>query len=454
MDYGILSLFPTLLVLIIALSTKRSVEALLIGSLLGCVIVGGSDFFTVFADTWLKVMGDPTIGWLILVCGLFGSLIALLVRTGGALAFGNLVTKYIRNRAGALLTTWILGIIVFIDDYLNAITVSSVMVKVTDRFKISREMLAYVVDSTGATVCILIPFSTWSIFVSGLIDESKIYAGGSGLEMYISAIPFMFYAWVAILVVPLVSAGIIPLLGSMKRSEIRSRTTGQMIPPGSEKESIASNDVLKSQARNPKFYNFAIPITALIFFTIYFDIDAYKGVLVAFAITIILYGVQRMMRITEIFDVAIDGFKSMIYPLAIVVSSFILKEINDVLRLTEFVISSVKPILSPELMPVIVFIVLAGIAFSTGSFWGLYAVALPIVLPLAAEMNVNLPLAIGAVISAGAFGSHACFYADATVLSAKGSGCKSSDHAITQLPYVLISAAIASVLFIITGYTI
>jgi Na+/H+ antiporter NhaC len=160
------------------------------------------------------------------------------------------------------------------------------------------------------------------------------------------------------------------------------------------------------------------------------------------------------MRFAEIFDVAIDGFKSMIYPLAIVVSSFILKEINDELHLTEFVISSVKPILSPEWMPVTVFIVLAGIAFSTGSFWGLYAVALPIVLPLAVEMNVSLPLAIGAVISAGAFGSHACFYADATVLSAKGSGCKSSDHAITQLPYVLISAAVASVLFVITGYMI
>jgi Na+/H+ antiporter NhaC len=129
-------------------------------------------------------------------------------------------------------------------------------------------------------------------------------------------------------------------------------------------------------------------------------------------------------------------------------------DVNDALGLTNYVINSVKPILSPSLLPVVVFISLSSIAFAAGSFWGLYAVSLPIVLPLAVEMDVYLPLAIGAVISAGAFGSHACFYADATVLSAKGSGCTSMDHALTQLPYALISAGIASIMFLLAGFII
>ncbi len=454
MEYGIISLVPTLIVLVIALTTKRTIEALIAGSIVGFIIIGKHNFFTVLSDTTLKVMADPTIGWIILVCGLFGSIIAMIVRAGGALAFGNFVTRLIKNRADALIVTWILGIVVFIDDYLNAITVSSVMQKVTDKYKIPREMLAYVVDSTGATVCILIPFSTWSIFVSGILQDSSIESAGSGLSIYLSAIPYMFYAWVAVIVVPLVAINIIPTLGAMKKAEHRAGSTGQTIPPGSENEGISKSEVLESQRENPKFYNFFIPIITLIFFTIYFDIDAFKGVLAALGVTLVLYPLQRIITLAEIFDVAIEGFKSMIFPLAIVVSSFILKEVNDALRLTEYIIEIVTPILSPNLLPLVVFIVLASIAFATGSFWGLFAISLPIVIPLAIEMNVNLPLAIGAVISSGAFGSHACFYADATVLSAKGSGCKSIDHAITQLPYVLISAGIASVLFIIAGFTI
>jgi Na+/H+ antiporter NhaC len=167
-----------------------------------------------------------------------------------------------------------------------------------------------------------------------------------------------------------------------------------------------------------------------------------------------LYLIQGIMKFSEIFDVAIEGFKTMIFPLLIVISSYILIDVNDALGLTDYVISSVKPILSSSLLPVVVFVVLALVAFASGSFWGVYAVSLPIVLPLAIELGVHLPLAIGAVISAGGFGSHACFYADATVLSAKGSGCKSMDHALTQLPYVLISAGIASIMFILAGFII
>lgn len=457
--YGFISLIPALSVLVLALVTRRTLEALIGGTLIGFAIWKKGDFFTGFADAAIKVMSDPTIGWIILVCGLFGSLIALLVKSGGALAFGAFIVRFVKSRKSALLSTWILGLVIFIDDYLNALTVSSAMKKVTDRFKVSREMLAYVVDSTAAPVCVLLPFSTWAIFVAGLLESSGATAQGEGLDLYMSTIPYMIYAWVAVLLVPLVCLGVVPHLGAMKRAEKRvlENAEGEYVddfdalPHCPEGEATLSADVAAGAVERPRLHNFLIPIAVLIFFTIYFGIDAFKGVLIATAAASVLYGVQRLMTLHEVFDTCMDGFKTMIPPLAIVVTSFMLKEVNDGLGLTNYVIETVKPLMSPALLPAVAFVSLSLVTFATGSFWGVYAVALPIVVPLAQTIGVPMPLAIGAVISAGAFGSHACFYGDATVLSATGSGCSPIDHALTQLPYAILSAVLTAVFFLAAG---
>jgi Na+/H+ antiporter NhaC len=461
--YGVISLIPALTVLILALVTKRTLEALIGGTLIGFVIWKKGDFFGGFADSALKVMADPTIGWIILVCGLFGSLIALLVKSGGALAFGQFIVRFVKSRKSALLSTWILGLVIFIDDYLNALTVSSAMKEVTDRFKVSREMLAYVVDSTAAPVCVLLPFSTWAIFVAGLLESTGASAQGEGLSLYVKTIPFMFYGWTAVLLVPLVCLGFIPHLGSMKAAEARVAEkhpnseeiddTGLLNSPThfTDGEEPLSAEVSPKAFEKPRLFNFLLPIIVLIFFTVYFDIDAFKGVLIATGFALVLFGAQKLMSFNELFDTVLDGFKTMIPPLAIVVTSFMLKEVNDGLGLTNYIIETVKPLMGPALLPAVAFVSLSLVTFATGSFWGVYAVALPIVVPLAQTIGVPMPLAVGAVISAGAFGSHACFYGDATVLSATGSGCSPIDHALTQLPYAVVSAVMATLLFVVAG---
>lgn len=449
--YGIISLIPAFSVLVLALITKRTFEALVGGTLLGFIILNKQDFFGAFINSSLKVMGDPTIGWIILVCGLFGSLIALLVKSGGAIAFGNFLIRYVKSKKSALMTTWLLGLVIFIDDYLNALTVSSAMKKVTDKFRVSREMLAYVVDSTAAPVCVLVPFSTWAIFVSGLLEKTEAAEAGQGLSVYISAIPYMVYGWVAIVVVPLVALAIIPVFGPMKKSEQRASETGEVVPPGTGKIDALEDDVAEAAKENPKLYNFLVPIVLLIFATWYFDVDALKGVVIAIVAAIIMYLVQKVMSMDEIFDTIFEGFKTMVFPLGIVVVSFMLKEVNDGLGLTNYVIETVKPLMSGSMLPVVTFLSLSVITFATGSFWGVYAVSFPIVIPLALALDANLALAIGAVISSGAFGSHSCFYGDSTVLSATGSGCKPIDHSLTQIPYALLTAAISAVIFVILG---
>ena len=169
------------------------------------------------------------------------------------------------------------------------------------------------------------------------------------------------------------------------------------------------------------------------------------------AITLLLIFYQKLLSPTEAFDTVIDGFKTMIVPLGTIIAGFMLKEVNDQLGLTAYIIDSVQPLMTPKLLPVVTFLTMALVAFATGSFWGIFAVAIPVVMPLALSVGADMSLVIGALISASAFGSHTCFFGDSTVLSAYGSGCTVVDHALTQLPYALLAASLAALAFIVVA---
>lgn len=448
--HGVISLLPTLTVVFLALWTRKTFEALLGGTILGYLLLSPQTFFSAFSEGVLRVMQDSTIGWIILVCGLFGSLIHLLAQSGGALAFADFMLRHVKSRRGALLVTWLLGLSIFIDDYLSALTVGSTMKKLTDRFQVPREMLAYVVDSTAAPVCVLIPLSTWAIYIAGLLESEGVTTPGMGLQGYLQVIPFIAYGWAAAVLVPLVALGILPPLGAMRKAEERAKT-GILAPPGSEAISL---HLPESQSGSiPKLGNFVWPVLVLIGATVYYEIDAFKGILTAVAFTIAFYVAQKAMSFAQTVDGVFEGFKTMLHALAIVVMSFVLKEVNEQLGLTTYIIDGVSPWMNRALLPVIAFVSLSVVTFATGSFWGVYAISLPIIIPLAASLEVHPWLAIGTVVSAGAFGSHACFYGDATVLSSSATGCNNMAHVLTQLPYALLAGLIAVFVYLILGYT-
>ena len=437
-----LVLIPAAVTIVIAILSRRPIESLLSGVIVGLLMLEPGATLTNFSAILLDVMMDETIAWIIIVCGLMGSLISLLMRVGAANAFSDALAVRAQSSGSALLYTWLLGLVIFVDDYLNALAVGSSMRKVTDKFKVSREMLSYVVDSTAAPICVLVPVSTWAVFYAGLFMESGFAEEGQGMALYISAIPYMLYPIVAVLLVPLVATGRIPALGLMKRAEAMAQA-GQM-PEISEEFAIQTS---RASDRPVKLYHFILPIVALLLFSLWGDPwnpDVQLGVIVAVALTILLFGTQKLMGWTDMFDSVLDGIKIMLPALTIVVMAFMFKEVNDRLGLAPFVIDTVAPVMTPVLLPLVVFITMAFISFATGSSWGVFAIAIPIILPLAEAMGVSIPLAIGAIVSASAFGSHACFYSDATVLAAQGSGCDVMDHALTQIPYALIAAVIAS----------
>ncbi len=449
MEYGIVSLLPTALVLALAIKTQRTLESVVAGAIFAFLIMDGMGFVESLAEVSLSVLRDEDIAWIILVCALYGVFIALLVRSGGSMAFGRLLLARLQNKRQSLLATWVLGLVIFLDDYLNSLTVGATMKAVTDRFKTSRAMLAYVVDSTAAPLCLLIPISSWGAYFAGLLEKNTVAADGQGLNLFIESIPFMFYPIIAVLVVPLVVLGIIPRLGAMAKAEALAEESGEL--------GISEDPSNEMEFGSGGAGTFFIPIAALLYFTIFPvlslspSVDLLRGVIAGIIVTLAYYASLRIMPLSELFDTCTNGIKIMVPVLAMLLALFVFVEANDRIGLTDYVIQAVKPYMTATWLPVIIFITMSAVSFATGSNWGVIAIAMPVAFPLAEAYGVSIPLVIGALLSASGFGSHACFYSDSTVLSAQGAGCDTYQHAITQLPYAVISAMIAALFFFIAA---
>lgn len=462
--YGAFSLAPAIFLIIYIFATKRILEALILSSLIGFIMVsrpgtmGSGDswagnIFSNFSDGIIGVMMDEDIAWLIIVCGLMGSIIALIERSGGSYAFGEWLSKKAKTRNSSLIWTWLLGIAIFMDDYLNSLTVGSCMTALTDKHKVPREFLSYIVDSTAAPLCVIIPISTWAVFVSRILETNGWAPDGEGLLYFIKTIPYNFYGWIAAIIVPLVILGIIPIFGPMKRAFKRVEAGGPLAPPGSEKIDIrAGKESLIPD--NSRISNLFLPILVLVASTIILDFDMQLGVLVTLGFMFILYMWQGVMSAEDFTDIALDGLKNMIMPLLLMILAFLFADVNEQIHFTYYVITSATNIVTPELLPLIVFIALAVTEFITGTNWGMYIIALPIVIPLAQSLDADVTLAVSAVLSAGVFGSHVCFYSDATVITSSATGCNNFDHAMTQAPYGILAAIISALFFLVAGFIV
>ena len=443
---GIITLVPTFVVLATAIITHRPVASLIVGVLVGILLNTPKNILGSFSEITLEVMQDPQIAWVIMVCGLMGSLFYLLMAAGGVEAFTLAMAKRANTRKKSLLITWFLGLTMFLDDYLSAIVIGNSMKKVTDKFKVSRSMLAYIVDSTAAPICVLVPISTWAVYFSVILESTDNISLGEGMQYYISAIPFMFYPIVALLLVPLVASERFPLIGPMKEEELKA---SHMNSISQSKDQDSKN--IRTQSN---IWVFVLPLLTLILFSWFNNIDLLRGIIATLMLVIPIMIGLKIIDMNSAFDAILDGFKVMIPPLMIVVAAFMFKVINDQLGMPQYVIETMKPILSPTFFPVIVFITMAFVSFATASNWGIYLIVIPIVLPLGIALEVPIPLIIGAVLSASTFGSHACFYTDATVLAAQSSGVDTMKHALTQFPYALIAALTASIAYIAYAYIV
>ncbi len=467
--FGIYSTIPAIFLVFYIFFTKRMFEGLLLASLMGMIMMGPAEVLDTFSNAILEDMMSEDIAWLILVCGLMGSIIAMLEKAGGAYAFGNWVASRAKTKTGVLMWSWVLGMIIFLDDYLNALVVGSCMAPVCDRHKQPREFLAYIVDSTAAPMCVIIPISTWGVFVGKILEENNWAPDGQGLFYFIKTIPYDIYAWVGVIIIPLFIYGIIKPFGPMKKAYERIEAGGPVAPPGSEKIDIHGGQLNVDVPENPRMRDFLVPIVSLIFFTL-FDVTNFvhtgdffgsisiesiameRGVYITMAVCFVYYIAEGVLTAEEYWDCTMNGIKNMFNSIMLMILAFLFAAVNEEIGFTQYMIESSLRWMTPQLMPVIVFLVLSITEFVTGSNWGMYIIALPIVIPLAQELGVNVALAVGAVISAGVFGSHICFYSDATVITSAACGCENFAHAKTQIPYGLLVCVITLVAYLACGF--
>jgi len=449
--YGLLSLVPVVIVIVMALATKRTLESLIVGSMIGYIILDGTGFFTSWMNSAMTVFGDSA--WYILVFGVFGIIIMLLEKSGGAQGVSTLGTRFAKSRAMALMATWVLGLLIFIDDYLNNLGVSVAMRNVTDKFKVSRELLAYVINSTGAAVCVLIPISSWAVFMTGQYESLGITDNGSSLGAYISSIPYMFYAWIAVFMAPLLIYKIIPLFGPMKAAELRANETGDVFPQSYHNNKDGAEELKEEMdPAKAKAINFVLPMVIFVIMTVASKGDILLGGMITVVACAILYIPQKLMRPAEFCDISFKGFTSMSFVTGLVLTSFILGAANERLGLTPYIIENVQPLLSPALLPMISFLLVAFLAFACGSFWGIIAIVAPIIFPLAQAMDCNVFLIGAAIVSGTVFASHTCFYADAVTLISAGTQIQNTDYAKTSIPIAMIPLILSAILYLIFGF--
>jgi len=449
MNLGLISLILMAMIILAAVFTKRCTASLLVGSIIGAVFLYGKDFIIVWTEKLIKVVAENA--WLWLVCGFFGILIFLMRISRGTLGFSKTIEKLCKTQKSSMLAAFFLGILIFIDDYLNVLTIGVCMKDLFDKRKLPREVLAFLLDSTGAPICVLLPFSSWAAFYSMLFMDYEVVSDKfeSPFSAYTAAIPFMFYPLIAILIVFLFCIGKFHKLGAMKRAYERVEKTGMVY---SERSRKYNYDVQNSaDIKDCSIYDFIIPLAILIVVCIITG-EILDGLVVSLIISVIMFLIRKKISADQFLEASIAGFSDMMSIFFLLVACFICQKITNEMGMVDFIITIIKPILTPKLLPMIAFILIAILAFATGSDWGMSAMAIPVFIPLAASTGANIVLTMAAIVSGGTFGSHACFYADATVLSSKSACIDNLDHAFSQLPYVLIAAGLSLICFAVFGF--
>lgn len=447
---GILTAIPAAFLIIFIFATKRIVEGLAFATLLGCIMNYKGEFFGPFNDILIGVLLNEDMAWLIIVCGLMGGIVSVIEKSGGGFAFGNFAVKYAKTEKPTLFATMVCSLLLSIDDYLSVLTTGSAMTPINDKHKTPREMVAYVVDSTAAPACVLNPISTWAIFIGGLMVAEGLGAENQQVLTYIKVIPYSFYAIATMVVLILVLAGVIPKFGPMKGAYERVKAGGPLAPPGSERIDMRTGQNEMEIPDKPKLYNFFVPILVLVGATIFFDFDMQMGVLTTIGFNFLFFVFQGMDPLDYV-DEVLRGLKNMLLPLLLMVLAFSFADMCKTIGFMDFVTEFATRNVTPGMLLFVIFLLFAMTEFIMGINWGMYIIALPIVVPVATGLGVDPFVAVGAVTSAGVWGSHCCFYSDATILTSASTGCDNFRHAITQIPFGLLGGILAAVAYLVLG---
>ena len=465
------ALVPPIVAICLALITKEVYSSLFVGIVIGGLFYSGFSFegtvLHVFQDGIVGVLTDSYNMGILVFLVILGAMVCMMNKAGGSAAFGHWASTHIKTRAGAQIATIALGILIFIDDYFNCLTVGSVMRPVTDKHNVSRAKLAYLIDATAAPVCIIAPISSWAAAVTGFVE------GEDGFGIFIRAIPYNYYALLTILTMFLLVLTKVDF-GPMKKHE-ENALKGDLYTTEDRPYATAEKEV---QEGTGKVVDLVFPIIALIvccvlgmiytggffqgvgFVEAFSASDASVGLMLGsffgMLITVIFYQIRKVLKFTDSMSCIPEGFKAMVPAILILTFAWTLKAMTDSLGAKEFVAGVVKGASGSflSLLPAIIFLVACFLAFATGTSWGTFGILIPIVVNVFAGTNETMMIiSISACMAGAVCGDHCSPVSDTTILSSTGAKCDHMDHVTSQLPYA-VTVAIASIAgYIVVGLT-
>ena len=465
------ALLPPLVAIILALITKEVYSSLFVGIVVGALLYSGFKFegtvTQIFEGGIIKVLSDSYNVGILIFLVILGSVVCMMNKAGGSAAFGRWASKKIHTRVGAELAAIVLGILIFIDDYFNCLTVGSVMRPVTDRHHVSRAKFAYLIDATAAPVCIIAPISSWAAAVSGFVE------GQDGLAIFVKTIPYNFYAILTIVMM----VGMVLMkteFGAMRTHEINA-LNGDLYTTSARPYENATDD----ETPNPRgrVIDLVIPIVVLViccvismiytggffsgtdFVTAFSQSDASVGLAMGSAFglvfAIIFYMIRRVINFRDCMGCIPEGFKAMVPAIMILTFAWTLKAMTDSLGAAVFVEEAMRSVAGgiEVILPAIIFLVGCGLAFATGTSWGTFGILIPIVVAVFEKSSPEMMIISMSACMAGAVcGDHCSPISDTTIMASAGAQCDHVTHVSTQLPYALLAAAVSFVTYIVAGF--
>lgn len=465
------ALLPPLVAIILALITKEVYSSLFVGIVVGALLYSGFKFegtvTQIFEGGIIKVLSDSYNVGILIFLVILGSVVCMMNKAGGSAAFGRWASKKIHTRVGAELAAIVLGILIFIDDYFNCLTVGSVMRPVTDRHHVSRAKFAYLIDATAAPVCIIAPISSWAAAVSGFVE------GQDGLAIFVKTIPYNFYAILTIVMM----VGMVLMkteFGAMRTHEINA-LNGDLYTTSARPYENATDD----ETPNPRgrVIDLVIPIVVLViccvismiytggffsgtdFVTAFSQSDASTGLAMGSAFglvfAIIFYMIRRVINFRDCMGCIPEGFKAMVPAIMILTFAWTLKAMTDSLGAAVFVEEAMRSVAGgiEVILPAIIFLVGCGLAFATGTSWGTFGILIPIVVAVFEKSSPEMMIISMSACMAGAVcGDHCSPISDTTIMASAGAQCDHVTHVSTQLPYAILAAAVSFVTYIVAGF--
>ncbi len=462
-DLGPLSLVPASVAILLAFLTRNTVFSLAVACLAGVLVAG--DNLLGFPRLLVSALGNEDFSWIFLLELFIGILIAFFQRTGAILNFSSFIERRRMTRKRVQLIAWFMGMFVYFSDYFSPLFVGSTMRALSDRFKISREKLAYICDSTSAPVSILVPITGWAVLVAGLIvDMGPIENAADAMTAFILSIPFNLYSILAVVMVGLIAAGILPDFGPMKKAEERSLNEGKLTRDDAQPlmaDELTGIDPYPG-IQTSLFWNFVFPVLLVIGFaigsvTLTGSARPMESFLLASVMAAIVLRIQGI-PLAEITDTAMAGIKGIMPAIIILAFAYALNDLSATLNTADYIISVTESWLTPKVLPVLAFLITGFVAFSTGTSWGTYAIMIPIAVPLAFSFSANeldtvVYATIAAVSGGGVFGDHCSPLSDTSILASTGAASDHIDHVKTQLPYAAIIGGISVLLYLAIGMT-